>query len=237
VGIEIEYISPNDDYDQWSDMGLCKTDGSVNDSDGYGLEFVLHPAQGDELFTRIELVTKWLRDKDCWVNGTCGLHVHLDMGSNSRQEKRNVFRAFTALQSVILGMVPRSRSDNEFCRPVRQNFNMANASSNRYRTLNVTSLRKHGTFEFRMHSGTLASKKIKDWVTFLLSFVDTFQNVRLVRREWEKVCELTDREKLIYIFQQVKCPMSLKKVLVRRLRRYKHVKLLKTAVSIDKCVA
>jgi hypothetical protein len=53
--------------------------------------------------------------------------------------------------------------------------NKANARNNRYHsTVNLQSLAKHGTIEFRQHQGTLNAKKIISWVLVTQSFIERF---------------------------------------------------------------
>jgi hypothetical protein len=44
----------------------------------------------------------------------------------------------------------------------------------KYRSLNVLPFTKIGTFEFRIHQGTLNATKVRQWVTLLLAFVEGF---------------------------------------------------------------
>lgn len=50
----------------------------------------------------------------------------------------------------------------------------------RYHKLNLTSFRRHGTVEFRQHSGTIEADKIIAWVVFTQSIIENVQTVRVV---------------------------------------------------------
>ena len=45
--------------------------------------------------------------------------------------------------------------------------------ADRYRKVNLDSLRKHSTLEFRHHSGTTSFTKIVNWLSYLMTFVET----------------------------------------------------------------
>ena len=42
----------------------------------------------------------------------------------------------------------------------------------RTRSMNITNFRKTGTYEVRLHQGSLNAKKINTWIKFLLAFVE-----------------------------------------------------------------
>ena len=45
-----------------------------------------------------------------------------------------------------------------------------NGKNDRYRKLNLVSLFKHGTIEFRLHQGTHSIEKITNWIYLLILF-------------------------------------------------------------------
>lgn len=49
---------------------------------------------------------------------------------------------------------------------------MANIMGSRYFKVNLMSFQRHGTIEFRQHSGTVNATKIANWVRFLGQFID-----------------------------------------------------------------
>ncbi len=51
-------------------------------------------------------------------------------------------------------------------------ISLANAQDSRYYKVNLRSYQRHGTIEFRQHSGTVNFVKICNWVRFLSAFID-----------------------------------------------------------------
>jgi len=234
AGVELEFIGMEDDYcDTIDDYGHLKEDGSLSDEDGYGYEFAMFPSNGDRLLKRIRTVC--CEYSDNYINTTCGVHVHIDMKGTNQQQRDNVYRHFSALESAIMGMVSNSRDTNTYC--VSLNNSWERYNTDRYRTLNTTSYSKFGTYEFRFHQGTLNPEKVNNLAMFLLNFVDTFVNVNLERQEFDKIAKLTNREKLLYLFQQVKMPLKLKKYMVKKIRKFGKYSLRREHESIKKDTA
>ena len=111
-----------------------------------------------------------LESKKCYINKTCGMHVHIDM------RKRDQVKAFSQLvraQPVLYAMCPPSRKDNRYCKPTRgAKLARRHINGERYRGINACALREHNTLEIRIHSGTLSAAKVVNWVDLLVAIVD-----------------------------------------------------------------
>lgn len=117
----------------------------------------------------------------------CGLHIHVFTKDLTNTQRANIVRRWAALdQSVMQTLVAVSRRGNTYCMPMssqevdRVAFFLENGNSaaletvtQKYRSLNVLPFKKIGTFEFRLHQGTLNFSKVKNWVTLLLAFVQS----------------------------------------------------------------
>lgn len=148
-------------------------------------------------FNHVEVVLKALRDETEWQGATykakvtdaCGLHIHADVRDLTRVQRANVVKTWYGLTNVIATFVAGNRHNNHFCAqmPVNEIRQVAhllendnrsqsafNATTNKYRSLNVLPFPKIGTFEFRIHQGTLNATKVRQWVTLLLAFVEGF---------------------------------------------------------------
>lgn len=66
------------------------------------------------------------------------------------------------LAGISFGRLMRATTINE----------MANIMGSRYFKVNLMSFQRHGTIEFRQHSGTVNATKIANWVRFLGQFID-----------------------------------------------------------------
>ena len=91
---------------------------------------------------------------------------------------KDIMQRYTAQQDVISSMMPASRRDNRYCRPLNparieaaQTLNeLTQATYGKFSTINLTTWSR-GTIEFRQHSGTIEADKIWNWVQFLLNLV------------------------------------------------------------------
>lgn len=227
VGIEIECIfPPNVDLEvmrqNLADIGKFKHDGSVGPQggeEGEGIEFTLYPTNGDLLLERIEYVCRTLTTEyECFVNKTCGLHIHLDMQTATSEERRNVFEWWKVLQPIFLACVPEARAKNNFC--YKLSYSSEYINSERYVAFNTSAFNKFGTNEIRLHQGSLSADKIIGWVMLHLSFFNTFMNITASSERIAKVHNMLPREQLIFLFQQCKLPLSMRKHIVKRIRKY-----------------
>ena len=227
VGTEIEYISNNDVAENaLKQFGQVKGDGSLRpeNDDEWGAELTTYATNGDALFENVEHATSIIRDGYGHVNRSCGFHVHLDMRAESKVAQRNIWRAWYATERTILSAVPESRRRNEYCHSVHHlplKLSHAIGDSNRYNTLNPRALSKFGSFEVRVHQGSLQSKRLIGWLTFLLAFFETFKNVSLSQsRIREIVEEMTDRERLHYLLGSLDLSLATKKLFRARISKY-----------------
>lgn len=195
--------------------GLVKGDGSLHprESDpiegASGWEFNSFPARGDAVLTSVVAVTDILKRATAFVNVTCGLHIHLDMAGAPSVELDNICFWWEVLEPIFFRLVDKSRQNNIFCRSIKDR------QRERYTSLNPASLRRHGTYEIRLHHGTVDPTTINRWILVLLSFFDTFQQIPVRSNVHFK----SDREMLLFFFQQCRVPLSIRKYMVRSMRR------------------
>jgi hypothetical protein len=161
------------------------TDGSVtgrNTGQGTGLELVSPILKGEEGLLELEKALNALDGAGAKVNTTCGLHVHVDTAGMNNVQRKNFFNSYVRNQELMDRLVSQSRRNN-------RNYTMPYSASqadvyaecaatgrggnNRYFTVNVNSLPKYGTLEFRQHQGTLNGKKVVAWVQMLLAIAKT----------------------------------------------------------------
>ena len=216
IGVEIECLIPHQDDDTgengyWEEevahdylkaaikragITRCtvKDDGSVDDQDdvsGHGVEVTLlfNAAQG---FEQLEKLCQVLDDVGCFVNSTCGLHVHLDARHLAKIDVKRIGKRLGHTLPVLKWMVDDSRHENEYCKlevsPLidRQRF--------RYCAINLTSYYKFETIEVRLHGGSTNFKKIKNWIEILrlIGQADIKRDVTTFQ-EFIEVTNLPDR--------------------------------------------
>lgn len=140
-------------------------DASVGGSGYAGIEVVSPILHGQKGLEEIEIVCGALEGIGAKVNKTCGLHVHHDArrlrGDDSKVQR--VVEIYNRAEKVMDSMLPASRrglASNSYCK----SNTVTDATRDRYAKVNLTSMYRHGTVEFRQHSGTIDCNKIKYWV-------------------------------------------------------------------------
>ena len=169
------------------------TNGSLGDY-SHGIEIVspaLPPLQGQAGLNSLGRVCEALTDLGCTVNRAAGFHVHVGARNQPMRFWKNIARFYQAYEPVIDGFMPASRraSNNPYCRTLATTspaaieaattiHDLANefwratrAGDGRYHKLNVTAHARHGTVEFRQHSGTIDARKTRNWVLTCLRMV------------------------------------------------------------------
>lgn len=157
------------------------SDASVRD----GFEVVSPILRGEQGIEEAMTVAAALDDAGAAVNRSCGFHVHFDAGDLSVGDIKTIVKRYAAHEAEIDAVMPPSRrgSANTFCAPVARFLSprfeaaaiiqdMIRAQGDRYFKVNLQSFQRHGTIEFRQHSGTVSANKIANWVRFLGQFID-----------------------------------------------------------------
>lgn len=217
IGFELEFIADNEpDVEDWGEL---HDDGSVEPSEGRGgcsMEFSSFPFAGDRLLDVIPLVCRAISRQNAYTNRTCGFHVHLDVSRDSDEQRANIRAWWLVFERLFQSIVAPSRSRNHYCRRVPY----MKECDDRYLTLNTSARLKWGTYEVRLHHGTVYASQVTEWITFLASFFDTFRDVTWNKERETEVSTLTQRGRLVFLFQQMRLPLSLRKTIIRRHRRY-----------------
>lgn len=187
-------------YTEWK----VETDASV----AGGAEIV-SPKLTD--FRELEIVCKTLEEVGAKVDKRCGLHVHHDAADYTTVEQfKNLYQMWAKHEDTMMTMLPLSRrEDNRFCKPIdgeqlqkvlacttMQDFrrNIGGEGSHyytekRYYHINTVSYVKHGTIEFRGHSGTIDFEKIEMWVRLTNRILEMALAVKKVRPKTAKMIE------------------------------------------------
>ena len=159
-------------------------DGSLSGVRGHAGELVSPILHGVEGVRELERVIEALNSVEgVTVNRSCGLHVHLDCREMNIGEIKTTFERYSNYEEQIDLCMPRSRRGNpRWCagtamvknsiKRATTKPNAANAAG-RYFKVNLTNIATRGSIEFRQHSGTTEFKKIVNWLSFLMQFVET----------------------------------------------------------------
>jgi len=196
-GIELEVDCRNIMFNkviEKTNFGSCH-DGSVDN----GVEFVSPILQGDWGYKQIKRLCKYLRGKN--ISHKCGYHVHFDGRDYDWQEIKKIWAVYKVLEPIIQGLMPKSRTNNHYCRPIRQSFEriMSIDSNNelyevwydgfwddeydeephehkynesRYTGFNLHAWFYQQTIEVRYHTGTTDFNKIINWIKLNKKIID-----------------------------------------------------------------
>lgn len=156
-------------------------DGSVHG----GFEVVSPILRGEAGIAEAITVAEALSDAGANANRSCGFHVHFDAADLSVADVKTIVRRYAAHEAEIDAFMPPSRrgNANSYCasvtRLLNERFNaartieeLADMQADRYFKVNLQSFRRHGTLEFRQHSGTVNANKVANWIRFLGEFIE-----------------------------------------------------------------
>lgn len=195
-GVEIEFVGATiaGVAREMQRLGLtCTTPGYthrvtsswkiVTDATVSGGEVVSPPLRGAEGLAQLQTACEALRAAGARVNGTCGLHVHHDVGDLSARQLGRLFRNWSDCQRATDQLVSASRRGraSTWTQPLtirevehvealrntdRTTVQRHFSHAYRYRSLNVASYPRYGTVEVRQHQGSMSFSKIAAWVAY-----------------------------------------------------------------------
>lgn len=167
------------------------SDASVNG----GYELVSPVLKGQSGLDEVKTVCEALSEVGALINKSCGFHAHF--GTDDFKESisvwRNLYINYATLEEDIDAFMPPSRRRNTYCaslkvRGWREKMKYAHTlvelekaitKRSRYFKLNSQSYWRHGTVEFRQHSGTIEFDKIRNWLLFCARFIELSKRERL----------------------------------------------------------
>lgn len=189
-GIEVLYAGyTHRRMDEWK----LVTDSSLSVGGMIGhwetIEVVSPPLKGEEGLAQLKTVCDVLARVGAKVNRSCGLHVHCDAASLRTEDIVRLYKLYGRYESTIDSMLPPTRrgSGNSFCRSIVDAASRMYGVTtwrdisrllygSRYHKVNIESFVRHGTVEFRQHSGTVEYEKIANWVCFVQALVKKSQD-------------------------------------------------------------
>lgn len=164
------------------------SDSSLRGRNGTA-EAVSPVLRGQQGANELRSVMKALRDGGARTNSSCGQHIHIGVDHLNRLQQANVISLHHHWNSAFDAYVLESRLNTTFSRKrtsVRTREladrwatgtaqDIADLSRrmacDRYQNLNVASYHKYGTFEFRMHHGSLNGKNTTAWIALHTAFI------------------------------------------------------------------
>ena len=108
--------------------------------------------------------------------------MHVGAVDLSDETYKNVFINYAHLEPIIDSFMPESRRNAYYAQHIAPYLGgLVNSNTktdvgvlfgSRYFTVNTKSYNRHGTIEFRQHSGTTEFEKIFNWVSFCVKLVE-----------------------------------------------------------------
>jgi hypothetical protein len=167
------------------------TDGSLSGGYNGACEVVSPILHGEDGLRQIQVVMDALSAAGATVDRSCGMHVHVGASDVQGRELANILAFYAKFESGIdLLVAPSRRANNadyagslvdgvDVNKAIRS-FKGAKSSrqsilyahSERGSKVNVNSLFRHGTVEFRQHQGTLNPQKAAIWIQLVLAIVE-----------------------------------------------------------------
>lgn len=189
VGIEIELeglsSSSVSSLVSWNRV----SEGSVN-----GFELVLNrPTAGEDLFCAIdELRSLRIEDPSRVFTPRTSVHIHIDIRDLTFPQLINFITLATMFEPVLYNYVAEHRKHNHFCwqlgecqeliKRIHNVMSYANtptlrsalnhefsSGSTKYAGINLSSIPRYGSLEFRMHEGTAEAPALIRWINILMA--------------------------------------------------------------------
>jgi len=190
----------------------------VSDASIYGenpVECVSPILKGAAGMDSLKAVCDALNECGARVNKSTGLHVHFDARGLSETHFCNIIKNYRFIERAIDTFMPDSRraNNNTYCKSMNQLYRLnwidgvqtrdelIRYIDTRYYKVNVLAFQRHGTIEFRQHSGTTDFVKIERWIFFLRKLIAYSEKhqIEQVIFNIEDLPFLTDDEKTYFI--------------------------------------
>ena len=152
-------------------------------------ELVSPPMAGQEAKNQIKVACEALAAARAKIDKSCGLHIHHDASDFTVETFKRLYAMYVRFEDALDTLMPESRRDNNnrYCQGFKhiqqyildslRNCNTVTdilmIFSSRYIKLNCQSYQRHGTIEFRQHSGTVEFDKIWNWFVLTQTMVET----------------------------------------------------------------
>lgn len=209
-----------DNYSSKNAAWQVRLDGSIHShgQDYAGIEVVSRILDGSKPsdWKEIEHVCEYLQSIGAYTNYSCGLHVHVGLNSKNLRSKQTLklvqrlFLRYARAEKVFDAFVPENRRENklEFAHSCNDSkmlrrvlgeeknaLNLSDYIDSKYWKVNLNSIEKFGTVEFRHFAGTVDATTIQTWARFLLEFVE--QTKKIVDMSDSVVAEEAGGRKLV----------------------------------------
>lgn len=202
VGIEIEVegarLPTVEVPASWRAMG----DGSLR---GEGLEYVLtSPVLRKDVPQVLEDLMEVFRLNKSKINDSdnCGVHIHINCQQMETNDVLKFACLYLLMEEILVSLCGQNRAGNLFCLRAKDaeglvfklceakrsmNLNGLQSDEVRYSSMNMASLSKFGTIEFRAMRTPQDFRNLTQWVNILLTVKDASQMFNEIRDMVESV--------------------------------------------------
>jgi hypothetical protein len=160
------------------------SDGSLR---GESVEWVLtRPVSEADSYILLDRLQRHLRDHDSVLTPSdrCGVHIHVNVQEMDVDEVFKFCILYLVLENLLVEWCGEDREGNLFCLRAEDadylvkcllsakkkgSFRYAAQEDIRYASMNITSLAKYGSLEFRALRTPEDFNRIKTWIKFLLA--------------------------------------------------------------------
>lgn len=193
-GVELECEGKQVDFDG-EDRELLKSwaphdDGSLRKHHGSSCEWVFNgPVGYDQSIIRVNQLFDYFdkRKAKLVLSNRTSTHVHFNMGDKNAYQVVNLFILFAILEDIFGRYCGEDRNGNLFCLSSRHAYDQVRwvedicfkhlgfgnlREDMRYCALNIASINKFGTVEFRGMRGLDNRQDMLDWLSIINEFVD-----------------------------------------------------------------
>lgn len=150
------------------------------------IEIVTPVLKGSIGFKMLHHVCDCLIRANAKIDIRCGLHIHVDASEMSLRQIIAIISEYKKEEDVIdCRMKPERRNQCKYAKSLRE-YDFAHIRTldqllvmmpDRNCKVNVQSLRKYGTLEFRQHHGSVCYDEIRSWIFFIMSLCNNALNV------------------------------------------------------------
>lgn len=192
-GFDLGHIAGNKTGAAW----VTHNDGSLR---GEALEYVFtSPCDEEELEPLVTGLFDTFKSKKTklTLSNRCSTHVHINMGGYKINELTSVLALWMAFEEPLIAYHGTERVKNHFCLSNNDTHSLINAWRNyleglgrpnaeglKYTALNILTLWRFGSFEFRVGRGADTPEYVITWAKFLNRFCkyakDTYKNPVLI---------------------------------------------------------
>lgn len=175
---------------------VVKPDSSIAREPGfYGIEIASAVLQGADGYLGIRRLCAMLNAIGCKVNTSCGFHLHIECADLQLHQMKQLVCTYLRVENQVYSLLPGSRRTGTYSKPLAEyrhygEFDgtakgqaqrimacttlteLLGLYSDRFRGINLTSMRIRGTVEVRAHSGTTDADKIIAWCEMWFGLIE-----------------------------------------------------------------